>query len=69
MNKARRTELMKLHYKRRLKNLRLKDGVGHLFAYRSHGSPCSCIFCSPYKYDRAKEKISFMKIIKDTEVG
>jgi hypothetical protein len=27
-----------------------------LYGYRSHGKPCSCSCCSPYKYDRAKER-------------
>lgn len=53
MNKARRHELKMLRYKRRLKALRLKEGPGkNLFAFRSHGAPCSCRMCSYKKYDR-----------------
>jgi hypothetical protein len=57
MNKARRHELKMLKYKRRLNNLGLKESPNSNFnAYRSHGSPCSCIFCSGVKYSRAKVK-------------
>lgn len=57
MNKARRHELKMLKYKKRLNNLGLKESPKCNFnAYRSHGSPCSCIFCSGDKYNRAKEK-------------
>lgn len=46
MNKARRHELKMLKYKRRLLNLNIKDDTkGKFFAYRSHGSPCSCYMC------------------------
>ncbi len=24
--------------------------------FKNHSAPCSCEFCSPYKYNRAKEK-------------
>lgn len=54
MNKHRRHELKMLKYKRRLKNLRIVDGTGNYYAYRSHGKPCSCGMCSYLKYDRAK---------------
>jgi predicted 2-oxoglutarate/Fe(II)-dependent dioxygenase YbiX len=53
MNKARRFELKMLHYKRRLKNLGLT--CGNLFAYRSHGKPCSCVVCRNEKYKRNEE--------------
>lgn len=57
MNKARRHELKMLKYKKRLKQLRMKEGPNkNLFAYRSHGKPCSCWCCSPEKYNRAKVK-------------
>lgn len=54
MNKARRHELKMLHFKRRIKNLGLNDDK--LFAYRSHGKPCSCSFCRDEKFNRAKLK-------------
>lgn len=57
MNKAHRHELKMLHYKRRILNLRLKDIDGNFYNYRSHGLPCSCYACSPYKYKRTKIKI------------
>jgi hypothetical protein len=57
MNKARRHELKMLKYKKRLKQLGFKESAkSNLFAYRSHGTPCSCYMCSPYKYNRAKMK-------------
>jgi hypothetical protein len=66
MNKARRHELKMLKYKKRLKQLRLKESpVSNLFAYRSHGSPCSCWGCQAKgKYDRAKSR----RGISDKEV-
>lgn len=73
MNKGRRQELKNLKYKRRLKNLGLlhlsefkvpnKNAVetcaikANLNSYRTSGKPCSCFMCSPYKYNRAKEKV------------
>jgi len=57
MNKRRRFELKMLKFKKRLKQLCLKDKEGAFYAYRSHGSPCSCYMCSPYKYKRKKHKI------------
>lgn len=64
MNKGRRQELKMLKYKKRLRQLNLIKGDRcNYYAYRSHGSPCSCFFCSPYKYKRAKESASLPKII------
>lgn len=66
INKGRRNELKQLKYKRRLKILApklyekaVKNPKGDLFnmsGYKSHGKPCSCTVCSPYKYNRAKMK-------------
>ncbi len=58
MNKALRHQLKMLKYKRRLKLYGLKEGEGKFYAYRSHGKPCSCSFCSlpESKYNRAKTK-------------
>jgi len=55
MNKGRRNELKKLKYKKRLKQLCLKEGEGNFYAYRSHGKPCSCGMCRNEKYDRKKQ--------------
>lgn len=71
MNKAYRHELKMLHYKRRLKNYRLKDGEGKFFAFRSHGSPCSCDVCSrpDLAYNRAKATRDFrLTILSDKEI-
>lgn len=57
MNKARRHELKMLKYKKRLKQLGLKEGDRCNFnAYRSHGKPCSCSVCKSPKYNRALVK-------------
>jgi hypothetical protein len=61
-NKARRHELKMLHYKKRLNKYCIKeDGIRKLYAFRSHGKPCSCWMCSPEKYSRAKQKARFLK--------
>lgn len=65
MNKARRHELKMLKYKRRLKNLGLKENPNSNFhAYRSHGSPCSCYMCSHNKYSRETEKKTLKREIE-----
>lgn len=65
MNKARRQELKNLKYKKRLKQLKLltnqrlmnpKDKGWNLTGYKNHGAPCSCMFCSNEKYNRARMK-------------
>jgi hypothetical protein len=61
MNKARRHELKMLKYKKRLNQLRLKDGEGKFYAYRSHGAPCSCGMCSYLKYKRSDVKQQTLK--------
>lgn len=60
MNKARRNELKMLKFKKRLKKWGLKGNEpnSNFHAFRSHGAPCSCSLCSPYKYrkdDRHKQ--------------
>lgn len=52
MDKARRHELKMLKYKKRINQLGLNNPDGNFYAYRSHGKPCSCFMCSPYKYER-----------------
>lgn len=69
MNKARRHELKMLKYKKRLKNIKqltckkltnpkgVENGIIYnLTSYKTSGKPCSCAVCSPYKYNRAKQK-------------
>lgn len=63
MNKARRHELKMLKYKKRLRNLNLKEDEGKLYSYRSHGAPCSCFVCSHSKYNRAKDETEFIKFL------
>ena len=60
MDKARRNELGKLKFKKRLKQLGLKedDREGRKVnynCYRTTGQPCSCILCSPEKYKRSEK--------------
>lgn len=64
MNKHRRHEVKMLHYKRRLRNLKLKDGEGDFTAFRSHGQPCSCSVCRDEKYKRNEKH---KKMIMDFE--
>lgn len=52
MDKATRHELKMLKYKKRINQLGLNNADGKFYAYRSHGKPCSCFMCSPYKYER-----------------
>lgn len=53
MNKGRRNELTRLKYKKRLKNLGLKEAENsNFYCYKSTGKPCSCPLCSPEKYKR-----------------
>jgi hypothetical protein len=61
MDKGRRQELTKLKFKKRLKNYGLLEefekGNGNLFAFKSHGKPCSCSMCRQEKFKRkAKHK-------------
>jgi len=61
MNKRRRYELKMLKYKKRLKQLGLKEAQpnSNFTAYRSHGSPCSCWYCRDKKYrDNDRQKIN-----------
>jgi len=63
MNKGRRQELKMLKYKRRIGRMRLQGlPANALYAYRSHGKPCSCFCCRSLKYSRSKEKTGARKI-------
>ena len=69
MNKARRHELKMLKFKKRLKQLNLTGKKGKFHSYRSHGAPCSCSVCSPYKYDREKEnRLLELTIVSSEEI-
>lgn len=62
-NKARRNELTRLKYKKRLKIYNRK--LGEWFALKSHGSPCSCGICKGDKYrdkDRYKNKVHISQL-------
>lgn len=51
-----------LKYHKRINQLGLKEGPNvNLYAYRSHGKPCSCVLCRGEKYSRMKEAISLAK--------
>ncbi|MGC4130357.1 MAG: hypothetical protein QM564_12570 [Bergeyella sp.] len=57
INKGRRNELTLLKFKKRLTRIGLWEKINderyHLFAYKSHGKPCSCYMC---KADKFREK-------------
>lgn len=53
MDKRARHLLKMLHYRRRLKNYGLKEADGHN-KLRESGKPCSCLSCSPHKYEGTK---------------
>jgi hypothetical protein len=81
MNKARRNELKKLKFTKRIKryarNLDIYVNRNGEYirnpkwidivkdngqtCYRTTSTPCSCLMCSPNKYNRAKEKRKFMR--------
>lgn len=70
MNKLRRNELKRLHFVRRLKNLRISkeellNPNNNFHSFKSHGKPCSCWCCSPLdsKYNRAKWNTEKDKIL------
>lgn len=51
MNKQERNIKKMLKYKKRLKQLGLKEGENcKFYSYRSHGKPCSCCMCRNNKY-------------------
>lgn len=67
MDKGRRHELKMLKYKRRIGRMRYKNlPASALYAYRSHGKPCSCGVCRGLKYSRAKEKRGARKLESDS---
>lgn len=74
MNKARRQELKNLKYKKRLKRIgkcnakTLANPKGERYnytGYKNSSKPCSCPVCSPYKYNRAKQKRKDFDITKE----
>jgi hypothetical protein len=78
INKGRRHELKMLKYKKRVKLLAARsksieaylkgdNNYCKLTAFRSHGKPCSCWCCSPYKYNRAKWNREMDKLISHPE--
>ena len=57
MNKALRHEKKMLKYKKRLKKYGLKEATNsNLYAFRSHGAPCSCPMCSYAKYSKTERQ-------------
>ena len=56
MDKARRTQLKLLKFKKRLKLYGIKiTDLGNHNAFRTTGKPCSCFMCSPIKFSRKKK--------------
>lgn len=56
-NKGERQRKTQLKYKKRLKNLGLKETEpnSNYHCYKSTGKPCSCPMCSPEKYNRTEK--------------
>ena len=67
-NKFERNLEKRKHYFRRLKNLGLKEGQGNFYAFKSHGKPCSCFLCSPYKYQRNKKENKDWHVLTHEEI-
>ena len=64
MNKGRRNELRKLHYKRRAARLP-KDGSYN--AFKSDRVPCSCWLCRDEKYrdrQRSRDKTELSRFVE-----
>ncbi len=63
MDKALRHQMKMTRYKRRLRNVCLKQSENtKLYAYRSHGKPCSCHICSHSKYDKSERQAAQKEI-------
>ncbi len=62
MNKRERFRIKMLKYKKRLKVLGINEvEYENLYAYRSHGKPCSCFLCRSGKHKRKiKHKKSYI---------
>lgn len=64
MNKLQRQKLKRKHYLRRIKLLASwntkswteLDNAKCTMCWKTTGKPCSCVMCSPYKYDRSEQK-------------
>ncbi len=64
-NKGRRQELKQLKFKKRLKNLGLKQKKPKDFiCYKDQGKPCSCWMCAGDKYKRSEIKEEERKQLK-----
>ena len=56
MNKGERNQITQRKFKKRLDQLGLKKEDGNMYAFKSHGAPCSCYLCSHNKYKRTKNR-------------
>lgn len=64
MNKLLRQKLKRKYYLRRIKLLASwntkswteLDNEKWTMCWKTTGKPCSCVMCSPYKYDRSEQK-------------
>lgn len=50
-----RVHKMRTHFKKRLKKYGLKEEDGNMHAFRTTGSPCSCMACSGEKFSRKQK--------------
>jgi hypothetical protein len=53
MDKGRRNEIAKLKHKKRCDVFGIKPEEH--YCYKAQGKPCSCLMCSPYKYNRKQK--------------
>lgn len=74
MNKARRQELKKLKYLKRLRKYGLLNEQSRVSpkgerynytGYMNHGAPCSCCVCSNLKYRNIRAKIKRSEMPKE----
>jgi hypothetical protein len=66
MISRKRVKQMFTHYRKRLKKWGLSEKDGNMTAFRTTGSPCSCMACSGEKYSRKIKHKNQMK--EDFEV-
>jgi hypothetical protein len=57
MNKGRKQELTSLKFKNRIQRIGIGATEANLWAYKSHGKPCSCFICRNPKYRNTKRPL------------
>ena len=59
--------MIKLKLKKRLNQLGLKELDGKMYAYKSHGKPCSCGICRNEKFNRSKMQTIHSEFIDEID--